>query len=193
MKICIDPGHGGKFNNATGNGLTEKDVVLKYASYLRNQLEHFGHEVIMTREGDRELADDLDQDLLVRTQIANNWGADCFISLHCNGFPDPAAHGFEVWTSPGETSSDHLAEEILVASAAAFPEIKQRLDRSDGDGDKEAKFVVLTKTKMAAVLIEIGFLTNINDANRIKSQVNMVAMTEAWAGAVMEWRQEWLV
>jgi N-acetylmuramoyl-L-alanine amidase len=192
MRICIDPGHGGKFNNAVGNGLVEKDVVLTYAGHLRSQLEHLGHDVIMTRDADVELADDLNRDLLARVRIANEWGADAFVSLHCNGFTDPSANGFEVFTSPGQTNSDRLADEILESVGTAFPLVKMRRDFSDGDGDQEAKFVVLVKTKMPAVLIELGFLTNLNDATRIKSAVAMADFTMATTEAIETYRREWL-
>lgn len=192
MRLCIDPGHGGKFNNAVGNGLVEKDVVLTYAGHLRSQLEHLGHDVIMTRDADVELADDLNQDLIARVRIANDWGADAFVSLHCNGFTDPSANGFEVFTSPGQTNSDRLADEILESVGTAFPLVKMRRDFSDGDGDQEAKFVVLVKTKMPAVLIELGFLTNLNDATRIKSAVAMADFTLATTDAIETYRREWL-
>lgn len=193
MKICIDPGHGGKFNNAKGNGLVEKDVVLTYAGYLRGQLEHFGHEVVLTREADHHLDEDLDKDLLARAQIANEWEADVFISLHCNGFTDPSANGFEVFTSPGQTNSDHLADEIILTVGNAFPLTSMRRDFQDGDGDKEAKFVVLMKTKMPAVLIELGFLTNANDAKRIRGTLEMASFCEAMSEAIEQYRVEWTI
>lgn len=192
MKICIDPGHGGKWNNATGNGLVEKDVVLSYGGHLRSRLEYLGHEVVMTRDDDRHLYEDLDKDLLARAEIANLWGADVFISLHCNNWTDPGAEGFEVWTSPGQTKSDHLAEEILGQVRLAFPTVRLRVDTSDGDQDKEAKFVVLVKTKMPAVLIELGFLTNLNDATRIKSVQGREDFVEAIVNAVEDYRMEWM-
>lgn len=192
LKICLDPGHGGKFNNAQGNGLIEKSVVLEYAGLVRARLEYLGHEVLLTRDIDMHLDENLDRDLLARAEIANNWGADVFISLHCNGFKDPSANGFEVWTSPGETKSDHLAQEIIEEFAFEFPTVKIRKDMSDGDGDKEAKFVVLTKTDMSAALIEIGFLTNVNDATRIKSVQGKQGFVNSVCNAVQVFNKEWL-
>lgn len=193
MIVGIDPGHGGKFNNAVGNGLIEKDLVLKYAGYLGHQLQYRGHQVVMTRDADINLDDNLNNDLLARAQIANLAGCDCLISLHCNAWKTPDAEGFEVWTSPGQTRSDYLAEEIITSTKKSFPMAKYRADMTDGDLDKESKFVVLIRTTMSAVLIEIGFLTNLNEARRISNQTNIIAYTEAWADALENWEREWLI
>lgn len=82
------------------------------------------------------------------------------ISIHSNGFSDPAAHGYEVFTSPGQTSADPLAEIMFCSIGEEFPELRPRPDYTDDDSDKEAKFTVLMKTKCPAILIESMFHTN---------------------------------
>ncbi len=78
-KIIIDPGHGDKDPGAIGpSGLTEKEIVLKISKELRKILKKQGFTVLMTREGDSFVR------LRQRSKMANNSGADLFVSIHCN-------------------------------------------------------------------------------------------------------------
>ena len=78
-KIVIDPGHGGKdYGAVSKNGTKEKDINLKVAKFLKEELKKEGFEVFLTREEDTFIT------LSDRTKFANKIGADLFISLHCN-------------------------------------------------------------------------------------------------------------
>tara|TARA_R100001530_G_C4279095_1_gene145100 strand:- start:11 stop:628 length:618 start_codon:yes stop_codon:yes gene_type:complete len=83
-----------------------------------------------------------------------------YMSVHSNGFNKESAHGYSVYTSPGRTKSDRLADILLSYMELEFPDHKLRKDTSDGDMDKEAAFYVLRKTKMPALLSENFFMTN---------------------------------
>jgi len=83
-----------------------------------------------------------------------------YLSIHSNGFNKESAHGYSVYTSPGQTKSDRLADILLSYMELEFPDHKLRKDTSDGDMDKEAAFYVLRKTKMPAILSENFFMTN---------------------------------
>ncbi len=182
MRIMIDSGHGGKDPGACGRNRTEKEVVLEVARSLRNLLEEAGHTVLLSRNADVYVP------LSSRTCRANEWPADLFLSLHCNGATSPEAHGFEVWTSRGETRADALAEKILEAWRFRFPSVKLRKDLSDGDGDKESQFWVLRKTWMPACLVELGFITH-PDFERLTEDPKMV---NAWAQALAEAIGRWI-
>lgn len=121
-----------------------------------------------------------------RSEFANTTRADVFLSIHCNAAADQAACGFEVWTSPGQTDADAYATAIYNAVRAAFPWIKMRSDYDDGDPDKEARFHVLRKTYMPAVLIEFGFLTNPEDAEMLMDQSTREHYANAVTSAVTE-------
>ena len=164
MNILIDPGHGGLDQGACANGMREASYVLATAHYLKDYLWAAGHVAHLTRAGDHALGPDKKTDLAARCAIEQSWKPDLFLSLHCNAFIETGAHGFEVWTSPGQTRSDLAAECIINAFSKAFPDRVLRRDFADGDQDKEAKFYVLTGTKGPAVLVELGFLTNKNEA-----------------------------
>ena len=79
-KIFIDPGHGGTDPGAVGNGLQEKNLTLSIATQIRDMLvsEYENVEVRMSRTGDTTLS------LTERTNMANSWGADYFLSVHIN-------------------------------------------------------------------------------------------------------------
>lgn len=157
MRICIDPGHDGVIDpGAIGlNGTLESDIALAVSLHTKEFLEMYGHEVMLTR-----MAPDADvNELYVRVALADDFGADLFVSIHCNSFSDPAAHGFEVWTTRGQDASDPLAAEIFHAMEENFPQLSGRKDMSDGDPDKEAGFAVL-KGNRPSVLVELAFLSN---------------------------------
>lgn len=64
------------------------------------------------------------------------------------------ARGFSIYTTKGKTNSDIIAEIIMKQLMSDFPELKTRVDKSDGDLDKEENFTVLVKSNCPAVLIE---------------------------------------
>jgi len=92
-KVVLDPGHGGKDTGTIGpSGLREKDVVLDVALRLRRLLQdRLGVEVLMTREDDRFVP------LEERTAIANQEGADLFVSIHANASRNRRANGVETY------------------------------------------------------------------------------------------------
>ena len=161
MKVVIDPGHAGRnidpgaVNGSTG--LQEADVALVISRQVASYLLNVGYEVKLTRtEWEQEETDDLSY----RTALANDWGADIFISLHCNSAANQSAEGYEVWTSPGNTLGDKLATCIYGQIAAEFPDRAGRTDYSDGDPDKESRFYVLVHSDAPACLLEMAFISN---------------------------------
>lgn len=169
MKFSIDPGHGGYDPGAVGpSGLKEKDVSLAVSLLLAQKLRAAGQEVILTRESDNTPWDS-DGDLLTRCQIANQVGADVFISIHANAAANPAGKGMEIYTTKGQTDADPIAESIADSMQAAFPGLVFRADFSDGDKDKEANFYVLTRTNMPAVLVELAFISNPDEEALLRS------------------------
>ncbi len=177
MRILIDPGHGGRFPGAEVGCILEKDVTLDVSVLLRDELVDLGHEVLMTRDIDRDFGSGyvggmaLNADLNFRVDMERALNPDITISIHCNAFHDKKAFGFEVFTSPGETKSDKVADKIIHRFHDHFPLRKIRRDWSDGDPDKEARFRLLVGTRGPAVLVELAFLTNDADREWILSEV----------------------
>ena len=161
MRIMIDPGHAGRnvdpgaVNQATE--LQEADVALLVSKFVESRLIAAEHEVKLTRTGwEQAETDDLDY----RTSLSNDWGAELFVSIHCNSAVSPNAAGYEVWTSPGDTEGDALATCIYAQIAIEFPDRTGRADCSDGDPDKESRFYVLVHTNAPACLVEMAFISN---------------------------------
>ena len=179
MRICLNPGHGGRDSGAIGpTGLTEKSVALSMALSLELALLEMGHEVFLTRRSDRFIS------LPDICQMANLDGAELFFSLHANAAAIAAAGGFEVWTSPGWTPADPWATVIWSSIRDSFPLLRGRLDMSDGDPDKESKFYVLIHTAMPAVLIETAFISNEEEERKLADPGWRLRMAGAIASAV---------
>ena len=155
VKIFIDPGHGGSDGGTVGNGLQEKDINLKIANSLRSILlnEYEDVSVRLSRTGDTTVS------LSERTNDANNWNADYYLSIHVNA---GGGTGFESFIYPGvgsptTTYQDHIHAEVL-----------KQVDFNNR-GQKTADFRVLRETSMPALLTENGFIDNTNDANKLNS------------------------
>jgi N-acetylmuramoyl-L-alanine amidase len=158
MKICIDPGHGATKVGASFKGYYEAQIVLRIAQFLEVLLVDKGHTVFMTRRQTTYFTPTLS----TRADLANQVLADIFISLHTNADPDsdepgmPEGRGEEIWTYPGSVGGRKLAEALQDSIDKIIPNKKFR-------GIKEGNFAVLRKTKMPAVLIELGFIDSILD------------------------------
>ncbi|MED4106441.1 N-acetylmuramoyl-L-alanine amidase, partial [Halalkalibacterium halodurans] len=147
VKIFLDPGHGGSDSGAVSNGLKESDVVLdiarRTADVLRTQ--YSGVEVQLSRTGDTTV------NLQDRANMANNWGADYFVSFHANA---GGGRGFETYIHNGSVSN-----ETRVRQRDIHNYLISRIGIHDR-GMKSANFAVLRETKMPAILIEYMFIDN---------------------------------
>ena len=147
-KICIDAGHGGKDVGAVNGKYYEKNAALGIALKLGDKLKEKGIKVIYTRK------DDIYPSLPQRCKIANDNKADYFVSIHCNSAENKNASGIETWKFPNAGGiTKKLADNVQNALTSAFPEENDR-------GVKESGLYVLTHTKMPAILVEVGFISN---------------------------------
>ena len=168
MKVCIDPGHGFPAAGAVGLNLTtESFVVLEVSQLLRSMLESTGHEVLMTRTEDRDVG------FTARAQMANNFGADVFISIHCNAFHDRTVRGVETiyHHSPANKA---IAERVQAAVVAATGDRDRGFYSRDIETREWSRIIpgraaipidfkeitILTASAVPAVLVEIGFISN---------------------------------
>ncbi|RBP58749.1 N-acetylmuramoyl-L-alanine amidase [Alkalibaculum bacchi] len=158
-KVFIDPGHGGIDPGALGNGLREKDITLSMALKLGNLLQSKGMSVQYSRTTDKYVS------LQNRASQANAWGADLFVSIHCNAFTSSSAHGTECFTYPSASASTKALSRNVSNDMAKSLSLTNR-------GHKEANFAVLRLTKMPAILTETAFITNSSDASKLSSRQN---------------------
>ncbi len=181
--VVIDPGHGGRDPGTVGNGLQEKMITLAAAIHLRDALQRCGIQVIMTRTTDSLVLPNgtVSQDLSARAEIANRNKADLFISWHVDSFSNPDVHGISVWIYPSTrgTETERAAQTIVNSVAQATGQTNRRVFVAD--------FAVLRETGMTAVLVESGFLTNPEEANRLASEAFRRIQAEAAARAICEY------
>jgi len=153
--ICIDPGHGGSDPGATGpTGTVEKDNNLAIALLLCDKLEKNGATVILTRDADTEVKvsdASSEAELGARVDIANDHGADIFISIHSDTFTHSQAAGTTTFHY-GSTDSIRLAKTIQESLVAGLG-TKDR-------GARFASFYVIRYTNMPAVLVQAAFISN---------------------------------
>ena len=174
VKIFIDPGHGGNDPGAVANGLKEKNLTLKIAKYMRDYLlaNYSGVSVRMSRETDKTVS------LPARTNDANKWGANAYISIHINA---GGGTGFESFVYPGvDKATKDLQNPIHSEVMKLFTGFRDR-------GKKQANFHVLRETKMSAVLTENGFIDTKKDADFLKSDANLRKIGEAHAKGVAKY------
>lgn len=159
VKIFIDPGHGGYDSGAVGYGLKEKDLTLKIAKKIRDMLSRYSNVVVkLSREDDRYLS------LSQRAKMANDWNADIFISIHINSATNKSAAGFETFIYNGNVSQATISNQnVIHADVVKAIGLRDR-------GKKRANFAVLRQTKMPGLLTENGFISNANDANKLKQE-----------------------
>lgn len=171
-KIFIDAGHGGTDPGAIGNGVVEEYVNLNVATYLAQYLRDAGYSVMEYRTTpDENVLPNKNADLRNRAEMANNWGADYFVSIHTNSNPNPEANGVEAYVYNLSSSAAQLAESIV-------NQIVLQLGSRDL-GVKQANFAVLRRTNMPSVLVELGFLTNPTEALNLNSPAWQRAVARA--------------
>jgi N-acetylmuramoyl-L-alanine amidase len=142
-KIFIDPGHGGNDPGAVHLQYHESVVNLAVGLKLKYWLEQAGHTVKMSRETDCQTS------LPGICEESNHWGANFFISLHCNSFNDEYPTGIETWYY-GQYNAAKTMQDTLVGH------FLRHLDR----GTKKGTLYVLKNTVAPALLVEMEFISN---------------------------------
>ena len=134
----------------------------------------------------------LDLKLSYRVEKANwyhrNFKKGIFISNHSNASGSQRARGFEVYTTPGRTKSDDIAEKHWENVKHLLGNtIKMRADTSDGDHDKEARFYVIKNTVMPAMLVEHLFFDNKEDAKLLMDDLVVEKFAEAQVRTIIDY------
>lgn len=172
IKIYIDQGHNPVNPNAgaEGNGLREQDIVFPIGIELAELLRENGNfEVRLSRPtADTQLGTSNSTSLRLRVQDANSWGADYFISLHTNASDIASATGSEALVYSQPSSAAELGIDLL-----------RELNRSTGLPNRGVKsrpgLYVLRRTAMPAVLMELGFISNPEDAALMRDRPDLFA------------------
>lgn len=168
--VVIDAGHGGIDGGAVSkSGVIEKDINLAIALYLRDYLQESGAAVVLTREGDYDLAGQDTQmirkrkteDLLKRVSVIQNSGASMAVSIHMNSIPSAQWSGAQTFYYPNHQDNVLLATLIQ-------DEIKRNLANTTRVPAKKKGVYVLEAVKtIPTALVEVGFLSNPGESARL--------------------------
>jgi N-acetylmuramoyl-L-alanine amidase len=176
--IVLDPGHGGKDEGARVHNVFEKKLTLRTAYLVKKELELLGHRVILTR------ARDLYVSLVARAEMASRRSADLFVSLHYNSSKSPAAQGLEIYYY-GKGEATRAEQSRLLASLLVKKIV--RATSCHSRGVKRGNFHVIRETtKMPAVLIEGGFLTNDGERGLFTTPAYLEKFAKAVADGIDE-------
>ena len=188
--VVLDPGHGGYDKGATSSYGCEKDFALDVARKVRPLLQAKGLHVIMTRESDAFVP------LELRARIANAAHNSIFVSIHFNATDrDPNATGFEIYSltprGAPSTADDSMAlsfmnmqagspvdAQSVELSACIYHSVLGHIPEFDR-GIKRARFAVLRLTRVPAVLVEGGFLTERGESRLIANKDWRAKLAEA--------------
>ncbi len=174
-KIVIDAGHGGKNPGAVYQGRRESDDALRLAMAVGNILEENGYDVIYTRTTDAT------QSVGQKAAIANEEGADLFLSIHRNAADYPGQYdGIQTLLYDDSGLKKKIAERINAnLEALGFRNIGV---------DIRPNLVVLNSTRMPALLVEAGFIDSDKDNQLFDSRFQ--ALAQAIADGIMETLEE---
>lgn len=181
MIVCIDPGHGGNDPGAVANCIVEKEVNLKTALLVKQILTTHFIDVVMTRECDTYVSHSQ------RAETANKAKADLFISVHHNAASSAAPRGLEIYHSVLGGEGKRLAELIHQRYQALIPELPTRGIRTRTRDDGSDYYAVIRLTRAPAIIIEGGFLTNVEDAQLIKQKHFQERQAQAISQGVVLW------
>jgi len=182
--VIIDPGHGWGDAGAVRAGVSEAEITLGIGEYLYDDLKSRGQACLLTRgrRDQEKLAQRFG--LFRRVQIANQTpGAVCFVSLHLNSMPEEeGGAGIEIFYQAPSLKGITLARSIETAYDLETV-IRRRLPMVKPHAD----LYVLHKTRMPAVLIECGFISNIKEREFLNAKEGRQRMAQSLSAGIINW------
>ncbi|NBX93072.1 MAG: N-acetylmuramoyl-L-alanine amidase [Proteobacteria bacterium] len=217
VKVLLDAGHGGKDMGAAGRyGIQEKNISLNLAKKVKRELDRISKlngyplEIRLSRDEDVFIP------LKERARIANDWGADMFISIHLNSSPVVRARGFEVYFLSPEATDPEAEKLALKESEGSLPTDKadvlsilsdvqttfhtnesalfaedmfsaiSKQVTSNGRGVRQGPFTVLHGTNMPAILVEVGYLTHPQESLLLTKEAYLKRLASAISSGIIE-------
>ena len=165
-KIVVDAGHGGADPGAVYDGRQEKDDTLSLALKVGELLRDYGIDVVFTR------TTDVYQTPFEKAQIANNADADFFLSIHRNSSEDPNQY-------EGVETLVYDRSGVKLEMAEAINQALEDLGFKNLGVKERPGLVVLRRTKMPAVLVEVGFINSDTDNRLFDDNFDDIALAIA--------------
>ena len=189
--IFLDPGHGGSDPGAISGGVREKDLTLSVYNKVSSKLASLGYTVLTSRNVDKDV------DLVDRADQANKANADMLLSIHFNAGGRGIARGIETYyyqatadRVPKINKENHNNPERLERSRKLANKGQQNLLYQTGANDrgvKRASFTVLRETSIPSILVELGFIDNPEERNKIKTNEYQERLANGIVDGIVEY------
>lgn len=181
--VVIDAGHGGYDPGKIGvNKALEKDINLQISEKIKRYLEESGIEVVMTREKDIMEETKL-TDMQKRVSLINKTKPVIAVSIHQNSYSDSSVTGAQVFyykgSEVGKEAATLMQEELKKLNSENVREIKENNN-----------FYMLKKTKVPTIIVECGFLSNAQEAERLVSEEYQEVLAETISGGIIKWLEQ---
>lgn len=189
--IIIDAGHGGKDGGAVAADGTQEQylnlsIALKIDEYLRSQ----GYRTLLTRADDSSIHDpDAEtireqkvSDIHNRLNIVENNPGCILVSVHQNYFTESKYNGTQIFYSPNDSSSEYLAESIRQSVVSSIqPDNTRQIKKCDDS------IYLMYHTTQTAVLVECGFLSNVEETERLKTEAYQSTLAKSVSDGIIEY------
>lgn len=181
--VVLDAGHGSSDSGKVGiNGVLEKDINLSISKKTKKYLEKKGIRVIMTRDKDESLAEGEKgnrkvQDMKARVKRINDTKPDLAVSIHQNSYHEESIHGAQVFYYEHSESGEKDARILQEALLAVDPDNTRQVKAN-------TTYYLLKRTEVPILIIECGFLSNQEDAEKLASEDYQKEIAKAIANGI---------
>lgn len=174
-KVVLDAGHGGYDPGASYGNRDEKDITLKITNKVKKYLEEAGIKVFMTRTEDRFVS------LAERVEISNSIRPSLFVSIHVNALlTNTDMQGLQTYyySSTGYKIGSIIHKQLL--TDVGMPDQRVR----------KAAFWVCKYTAAPSILLELGFMTNVEERNKLASDAYQTELAKSVARGIIKYLEE---
>lgn len=182
--LILDAGHGGQDGGKIGvHKEIERDINLQIVQKIREHLEKEKQRkirVILTREGENGLAEDNVKDLKERVKMINETKPDLVVSIHQNSYPDEQIKGAQVFYHTASEEGKKVAE-LMQTSLYTLDETNHRQAKDN------QTYYLLKKTEVPVVIVECGFLSNPDEAEKLSSESYQEQVAEAVTEGILNY------
>ena len=179
--VILDAGHGGSDSGKVGiNGAKEKEINLKITEHIKELLEKEGVQVVLTREKDEQLAESKVEDLKCRVRMMNDTKPALAVSVHQNSYHEGNVFGAQVFYYRTSEEGKKAAGIIQNALQQVNPENTKKIKAND-------TYYILKKTEVPTIIVECGFLSNYEEAQKLITEDYQTAVAEAVAEGILSY------
>ena len=181
--VVLDAGHGSSDSGKVGiNGVLEKDINLSISKKTKKYLEKKGIRVVMTRDKDESLAEGENgnrkvQDMKARVKLINDTKPDLAVSIHQNSYHEESIHGAQVFYYEHSESGEKDARILQEALLAVDPDNTRQVKAN-------TTYYLLKRTEVPILIVECGFLSNQEEAEKLASEDYQKEIAKAIANGI---------